>query len=79
MVRYFPRFGRTEFNWRLTPFHLLSAKRTTRKKLAQLKNTSKEQQRNPVIFFFFPWCGSIWKKPCIQDLGYAEVNYFTQL
>lgn len=54
MVRYFPRFGRAEFNWRLTPFHLLSAKRTTRKKLAQLKNTSKEQQRNPVIFFFFP-------------------------
>lgn len=58
MVRYFPRFGRTEFNWRLTPFHLLSAKRTTRKKLAQLKNTSKEQQRNPVIFFFF---SLVWK------------------
>lgn len=55
MVRYFPRFGRAEFNWRLTPFHLLSAKRTTRKKLAQLKNTSKEQQRNPVIFFSLVW------------------------
>lgn len=57
MVRYFPCFGRAEFNWRLTPFHLLSAKRTTRKKLAQLKNTSKDQQRNPVIFFF----SLVWK------------------
>lgn len=55
MVWYFPRFGRSEFNWRLTPFHLLSAKRTTRKKLAQLKNTSKEQQRNSVISFSLVW------------------------
>lgn len=55
MVWYFPRFGRSEFNWRLTPFHLLSAKRTTRKKLAQLKNTSKEQQRNSVISSSLVW------------------------
>lgn len=77
MVEYFPHSGRTEFSCGLPSFHPLSAKTTTRKKLVQLKNTSKEQQRNLVIFFF-PWCGSIWKKLCIPNLDCFEVNYFTQ-
>jgi len=55
MVRYFPHSGRTEFSCRRTPFHPPSAKTTSKKKLAQLKNTSKEQQRNLVIFFLLVW------------------------
>lgn len=53
MVQHFLQSGRSECSCRLTPFHPLSGKMTTRKKLVQLKNTSEEEQRNLVIFFFF--------------------------
>lgn len=47
MVLYFPHSGRVcEFSCRLTPFHALPAEMTTTKKLDQLRNTAKEQQRN---------------------------------
>lgn len=40
MAQYFPPTGRTEFSHGLTPFHPLSTKMTTRKKVVQLENTS---------------------------------------
>lgn len=54
MVQHFLQSGRSGCSCRLTPFHPLSGKMTTRKKLVQLKNTSEEEQRNLVIYFLPP-------------------------